>query len=619
MPDIKTRTQEGSSLFLSDHTRAPRELAERMLYSTADQAYRITEPTESMTSEGRYAEEQVEQYAKETADFSYHQGKTLIRQMNHLTQQHHGEGGTEMIRSSSLSAQEPSLRSSSHSESTIVRQGRERMVKNLKNARHAQRSAEASIRAAKSSTEAGIKCSRKSIKTAEQTVKSVNRSIRTAEKTAKAARKAAEASTKASRAAAKAAQQTAKASVATAKTAGKAAIAITKWIIAAFKALIQTIAAGGWVAVVIIIVVTLIALLLGSAFGVFFANDTPDGSRPMTAVIAQLNAELSDRVQNRIVELTEEYEADIVEVIYENDSGGISAANWPDVLAVYAAMISMGENDQQTAVEVTDERIRLLRRVFFSMNPISYECVTQTVTTIRRDDKGEVVRDENGDIMMDKTVTLTISIFLHSQDYMDGAYKYGFNRSQIEVIREMVQPDYYPFFMELTGEHLGDGGAFGYGYGIKPDLPKEEIGAQIVEAAKRYIGRSYDYMDCSDLISAAYRDCGLYSMRGMGSSGQALRCIELGVFFTDASLLQTGDIIFFARKDPVRGKGYCTDTKRCGTGLCKRYLQIHHVAIYINSEFLIDSTGGNNSVQIRKLWGKSSDSWAWVGYGRPRS
>lgn len=48
-------------------------------------------------------------------------------------------------------------------------------------------------------------------------------------------------------------------------------------------------------------------------------------------------------------------------------------------------------------------------------------------------------------------------------------------------------------------------------------------------------------------------------------------------------------------------------------------MQIHHVAIYINGEFLIDSTGGNNSVQIRKHWGRSGSEWEWVCFGRPTS
>ncbi len=108
-------------------------------------------------------------------------------------------------------------------------------------------------------------------------------------------------------------------------------------------------------------------------------------------------------------------------------------------------------------------------------------------------------------------------------------------------------------------------------------------------------------------------------MNGLTSTGMAQKCRDMGVLFTDPSQLQAGDLIFFARKDASRGEGYCTDHKRCGNGKCKRWMQIHHVAIYINGEFLIDSTGGNNSVQIRKHWGKSGSEWEWVCFGRPTS
>ena len=111
---------------------------------------------------------------------------------------------------------------------------------------------------------------------------------------------------------------------------------------------------------------------------------------------------------------------------------------------------------------------------------------------------------------------------------------------------------------------------------INPDLPPNELGAQIVAAAKKYIGRSYSSMDCSGLARAAYRDCGLSSMNGLTSTGMAQKCRDMGVLFTDASQLQAGDLIFFARKDASRGEGYCTDRRRCGSGKCKRWMQIHH-------------------------------------------
>lgn len=114
------------------------------------------------------------------------------------------------------------------------------------------------------------KTAQKSVKTAEQTAKTA---IKTSQQAAKAAQKTAQATVKASQKAAQAAKATAKATAATIKAAAKATIAAVKAIIAAVKGLIAAIAAGGWVAVVVIIVLCLVALIAGSVFGIFFSGE----------------------------------------------------------------------------------------------------------------------------------------------------------------------------------------------------------------------------------------------------------------------------------------------------------------------------------------------------------
>lgn len=116
------------------------------------------------------------------------------------------------------------------------------------------------------------KTAQKSVKTAEQTAKTA---IKTSQQTAKAAQKTAQATVKASQKAAQAAKQAAKATATTIKAAAKATVAAVKAIIAAIKSLIAAIAAGGWVAVVVIIVLCLVGLIAGSVFGIFFRERTP--------------------------------------------------------------------------------------------------------------------------------------------------------------------------------------------------------------------------------------------------------------------------------------------------------------------------------------------------------
>ena len=109
-------------------------------------------------------------------------------------------------------------------------------------------------------------------KAAQRSVKTTKTAIKTTQQAAKAAQKTAQATVKASQKAAQAAKVAAKATVAGVKAAVKAMIAAVKAIIAATKALVAAIAAGGWVAVMMILVV----VLLGCALALFGGNSGGD-------------------------------------------------------------------------------------------------------------------------------------------------------------------------------------------------------------------------------------------------------------------------------------------------------------------------------------------------------
>jgi uncharacterized membrane protein len=82
-----------------------------------------------------------------------------------------------------------------------------------------------------------------------------------------------------------------------AKVAVKTTIAMVKAAIAAIKGLVALIAAGGWVAVVIIIVICLIGLLVGSIFGVFFSGEDSGTGRSMPSVVQELTTEFYDKIE----------------------------------------------------------------------------------------------------------------------------------------------------------------------------------------------------------------------------------------------------------------------------------------------------------------------------------
>ena len=155
-----------------------------------------------------------------------------------------------------------------------------------------------------------VKSTEKAVKTAEKTSKAA---IKTAEATAKATQKAAEATAKAAQKAAEIARQTAILAYKAAVAAAKAIAAAVKAIIAAVEKLIAAIAAGGWVAVVVVVVICLVALIVGSCFGIFFSSeDKNDGSQTMREVVVEINQDYQNQLAHlRIRDDLEIEECDI--------------------------------------------------------------------------------------------------------------------------------------------------------------------------------------------------------------------------------------------------------------------------------------------------------------------
>lgn len=196
---------------------------------------------------------------------------------------------------------------------------------------------------ARSTGKKTVKTSKATIKQTERTVKTAEKTtqkaIKTAEKTAKATKEAAKVSAKAAQKAAQAAKAATKAAVATAKAAAKAVVAAVKAIIAGVKALVAAIAAGGWVSVIVIIVICLISLIVGSVFGIFLSGGGDAGtSITIQAALEEVNTDYNNRLQA----IKDENEYDELDV-YGN------RANWKDVLALYAAKTS---TDPEHSLEI---------------------------------------------------------------------------------------------------------------------------------------------------------------------------------------------------------------------------------------------------------------------------
>lgn len=72
------------------------------------------------------------------------------------------------------------------------------------------------------------------------------------------------------------ARQTAREGVETAQKAATVLHSAIRHLLAALQSLAAALIAGGWIAVFIVLLICLIALVAGSAYGIFFAAETPD-------------------------------------------------------------------------------------------------------------------------------------------------------------------------------------------------------------------------------------------------------------------------------------------------------------------------------------------------------
>ena len=233
----------------------------------------------------------------------------------------------------------------------------------------------------------------------------------------------AQASAKAAKAAAHAAKVAAKAVVAAAKVAAKAIAAAAKAIAAAVKALVAAIAAGGWVAVVIIVIICLVAAV-AACFGIFFSSEDTGSDKTMQMVVQEVNQEYQTELDN----IKSSVAYDTLEM-----SG--SMAVWPEVLSVYSVKVTSDPDNPQEVATITDEKEQILRDIFWEMNTITHSTTTEEVTVIIETDDG------NGNILEEEVTetrtTLYIVVSHKTADEM--ASQYGFNEDQLEHLHALLE------------------------------------------------------------------------------------------------------------------------------------------------------------------------------------
>ena len=270
------------------------------------------------------------------------------------------------------------------------------------------------------------------------------------------------------------AKQAAQAAGTTAKKVADVVMAGLKALWAATQTLAAAIAAGGTTALLVIVVLCMVAMVAGSAFGIFFAAEPTGDGISVAQAITELNEEYQERLQE--IEGEEEYDRQEIE---SND--GSYAIAWQDVLAVFAARTS-GAEDGAPVAYLDEENLERLRQIMWDMNEITWEVETQThevETTPAEEDSGTATAsvsesrgseetpaatasdtaepgtdnsDENEDGPGTTTVTETVLILtLHHKTAEEMREEYRFNARQNEYLTLLLAEDTTALWGDLLG------------------------------------------------------------------------------------------------------------------------------------------------------------------------
>lgn len=296
-----------------------------------------------------------------------------------------------------------------------------------------------SAKSIKSTGKGTIKTAKQMVKTAERTaktaVKTAKRTAKTAQQTAKATAKAA----KAAKLAAQASRAAAKAAVVATKAVVKGTISMIKAAIAVIKGLVSIIAAGGWVAVLIVVIICLIGLLVSSVFGIFFSGEDSGSGHCMPAVVSELTTEF----YNKIEDIKNQHTHDILDI----DTMSI---HWPEVLAVYAVKVNTDPDKPADVATLDDDKVNKLRDVLNDMISLSHSLKTEA--------RERTVTDDDGNETTESVSITTLTIALAQKSAEDMTSQYGFSQTQIDQLHELLSPEYDDLWAALLGGYTaGDG------------------------------------------------------------------------------------------------------------------------------------------------------------------
>ena len=233
-----------------------------------------------------------------------------------------------------------------------------------------------------------------------------------------------------------------KAAANTRKTVAAVRSAIRNFL-ADLHSLVVAIATGISVALGIVLVISLVAFVSGSAYGIFFAADAPNAaSVTVREAVETLTAEYRDRLE----EISDTVQHDRQDITANDD---VYYIRWQDVLAVFSSYVAGSEQGAPVAA-LTEEQVDKLREIMWAMNSVDYSTRAETAVIETTDKNGKSTTTE-----ITETV-LVIELTHKTPDEM--AADYHFTTRQNTYLQLLQDPQYEELWAELLGGFEQGGG-----------------------------------------------------------------------------------------------------------------------------------------------------------------
>ena len=207
--------------------------------------------------------------------------------------------------------------------------------------------------------------------------------------------------------------------------------------------LTAVLAAGASTALGIVIVISLVAFVSGSTYGIFFAADAPNAA---SVTVREAVDTLTEEYRDRLEEISDTVQHDRQDIVANDD---VYYIRWQDVLAVFSSYVAGSEQGAPVAA-LTENQVDKLREIMWAMNAVDYSTRAETAVIETTDKNGKATTTE---------ITETVLVIeLTHKAPNEMALDYHFTVRQNTYLQLLQDPQYEELWAELLGGFAQGGG-----------------------------------------------------------------------------------------------------------------------------------------------------------------